>query len=141
MMLQFWQWTGSQGGVTPIDSIVTAVTALSQQLTVKPLENVQSTVNKTINVQIPVRNRPRLQLRTCWWVYTSAERLLPNIQARGLGLQFKYQDFFAGKILSERSKVNGQKLVWSTVKPPKRALTRGHSRVYGSDTPLGVTGS
>jgi len=42
------------------------------------------------------------------------------IQVRGLGLQFKYRDFFAGKI-SERSKVNGQKLAWSMVKLPKRA--------------------
>jgi len=58
-------------------------------------------------------------------------------------LQFKYRDFFAGKI-SERSKINGQKLAGSTVKLPKlrepvKVLTRGRScdyRVYGSDTPL-----
>jgi len=62
----------------------------------------------------------RLVLRTWRWGYTCAERLFPNIQARGLGLQFKYRDFFAGKI-SEQSKVNGQKLAWSTVKLPKRA--------------------
>ena len=48
------------------------------------------------------------------------ERLFPDIQAHGLGLQFKYRDSFAGKI-SEQSKVNGQKLAWSMVKPPKRA--------------------
>jgi len=48
------------------------------------------------------------------------EHLFPNIQARGLGLQFKYREFFVGKI-SEPSKVNGQKLVWSTVKLSKRA--------------------
>jgi len=29
--------------------------------------------------------------------YTCTERLFPNIQARWLGLQFKYRDFFAGK--------------------------------------------
>ena len=53
-------------------------------------------------------------------VTRAVERLFPNIQARGLGLQFKYRDFFVGKI-SERSKVNSQKLAWSTVKLPKRA--------------------
>jgi len=55
-----------------------------------------------------------------WLAIYITKRLFPNIQARGLGLQFKYRDFFAGKI-SERSKVNGQKLEWSTVKLPKRA--------------------
>ena len=44
--------------------------------------------------------------------------------------------------IADRSKVNGQKSVWSTVKPPKtavKALTRGRScdySVYGSDPPL-----
>ena len=107
----------------------------------------QSTVKvESVNVQIPVRNGPDYSansLRTCRWGYTCAERLFPNIQAPGLGLQFKYRDFFVGKI-SERSKVNIQKLAWSTVKLPEepvKVLTRGRSYdygVYGSDTPLGL---
>ena len=52
-----------QGGVTPIDSIVTAATALSQWSTVTCLDRVngQSGVKKTVNIQIPVQNAPRLQ--------------------------------------------------------------------------------
>ena len=90
---------------------------------------------------MPVTYREAQNNRTWRWGYTCAERLFPNIQARRLGLQFEYRDFFADKI-SERSKVNGQKLAWSTVKLPKepvKVLTRGRSRdyrVYGSDTPL-----
>ena len=76
-----------------------------------------------------MRNRPDysavIHSETVGWGYTCAERLFPDLQARGLGLQFKYRDSFAGKI-SERSKVNGQKLAWSTVKPPKRAGQSGH---------------
>ena len=49
------------------------------------------------------------------------ERLFPDIQARGLGLQFKYRDSFAGKI-SEQSKVNGQKLAW-----PKISVVNGQT--------------
>ena len=59
---------------------------------------------------------PTLAVGLC----TCAERLFPNKRARGLWLQFKYRDFFAGKV-SGRSKVNGQILAWSTVKLPKRA--------------------
>jgi len=54
-----------------------------------------------------------------WLAIYITKRLFPNIQARRFGLQFKYRDFFAGKI-SERSKVNAQKLAWSMVKLPKR---------------------
>jgi len=85
---------------------------------------VQSTVKvESVNVQIPVRTdqiSAAIRSEPGGGVTTCADRLFSNIQARGLGLQFKYRDFFAGKI-SERSKVNGQKLVWSTVKLPKRA--------------------
>ena len=109
------------------------------QSTVKPSEQVQSTFKSqcgTDQISVAIRSEPGSE-----WGYTCAERLFPNIQARGLGLQFKYPDFFAGKI-SEQSKVNSQKLAWSTVKLPKepvKVLTRGRScdyRVYGSDTPL-----
>ena len=86
--------------------------------------NGQSGVKKTVNVQIPVRSGPDysavIRSEPVGWGYTCTERLFPDLQARGLGLQFKYRDSFAGKI-SERSKVNGQKLAWSMVKPPKRA--------------------
>ena len=75
-------------------------------------------------------------IRTCRWGYTCAERLFLNLQARGLGLQFKYR---VGKI-SDQSKVkicmvNGQTAERELVK----VLTRSRScdyRVYGSDTPL-----
>ena len=77
-----------------------------------------------LNVQIPVQNRPDysavIHSEPVGWGYTCTWCLFHDLQARGLGLQFKYRDSFAGKI-SERSKVNGQKLVWSTVKLPKRA--------------------
>ena len=86
--------------------------------------NGQSGVKKTVNVQIPVRNGSDysavIRSEPVGWGYTCTERLFLDLRARGLGLQFKYRDSFAGKI-SERSKVNGQKLAWSTVKPPKRA--------------------
>ena len=54
----------NQGGVTPIDSIVTAATALSQWSTVNGQTtrigavNGQSGVKKTVNVQIPVQTDP-----------------------------------------------------------------------------------
>ena len=86
--------------------------------------NGQSGVKKTVNVPIPVRNGPDysalIRSEPVGWGYTGTERLFPDLQARGLGLQFKDRDSFARKI-SERSKVNGHKLAWSTVKSPKRA--------------------
>ena len=86
--------------------------------------NGQSGVKKTVNVQIPVQNGPDysavIRSEPVGWGYTCTECLFPDLQARGLELQFKYRDSFAGKIF-ERSKVNGQKLAWSMVKSPKRA--------------------
>ena len=86
--------------------------------------NGQSRVKKTVNVQIPVWNRPDysavIRSEPVGWGYTCTQSLFPDLQARGHGLQLKYRDSLAGKI-SERSKVNGRKLAWSTVKPPKRA--------------------
>ena len=77
-----------------------------------------------VNVQILVRNGPDysavIRSEPVWWGCTCTERLFPDIQAHGLGLQYKYRDSFVSKI-SERSKVNGQKLAWSVVKPPKGA--------------------
>ena len=62
--------------------------------------NGQCGVKKTVNVQIPVRNGPAysavIRSKPVGWVYTCTERLFPDLQARGLGLQFKYRDSFAG---------------------------------------------
>jgi len=75
--------------------------------TVKPSEKVQSTV-KVKSVNVAEQTRLVLQFAPNLLVGLHMRgMLIPNIQARGLGLQFKYQDFFAGKI-SKRSKVNGQ---------------------------------
>ena len=113
------------GGVTPIDSIVTAAIALSQRSNHPNRCSQRSKrYQKDSQRSNPSAERTRLQcsnpLRTSGWGYTCTESLFPDIQARRLGLQFKYRDSFSGKI-SERSKVNGQKLVWSMVKPLKRA--------------------
>ena len=74
-----------QGGVTPIDSIVTAATALSQQSTVNGqttrigVVNGQSGVKKTVNVQIPVQNGPNysvvIRSEPVGWGYTCTESL------------------------------------------------------------------
>ena len=135
------------GGVTPIDPIVTAATALSQQSNHPNRCSQRSKwYQKDSQRSDPSAERTQITVQQSalnqWVGFTCTESLFPDIQACGLRLQFKYRDSFSGKI-SERSKVNGQKLAWSTVKPPKRDLTRGHScdyRVYGSDTPLGVRG-
>ena len=115
----------SQGGATPIDSIVTAATTLNHGQTTRiGAVNGQSGVKKTVNVQIPVWNGPDysavIRSEPVGLGYTCTQSLFPDLQARELGLELKYRDSFAGKI-SERSKVNGQKLAWSMIKPPKRA--------------------
>ena len=118
-----------QGGVTPIDyshscdrTQSTVKGQRSNRLTSRV--NGQSGIKKMVNVQIPVQNGPDYSAVICSepveWGYTCTESLFPDIQAHRLGLQLEYQDSFAGKI-SEWSKVNGQKLAWSTVKPPKIA--------------------
>ena len=74
-----------QGGVTPIDSIVIAATALSQQSTVNGQTvrigavNGQSGVKKMVNVQIPVQNGPNysvvIRSKPVGWGYTCTESL------------------------------------------------------------------
>jgi len=106
-------------GVTPIDSIVTATTALSQRSNHPNKCSQWSKWSRSTfkshcgmdQISAAIRSEPGGGV-------THARNA--NIQAHRLRLQFKYRDVFAGKI-SERSKVNGQKLVWSTVKLSKRA--------------------
>ena len=118
-----------QGGVTPIYRLYShscdrTQSTVNSQTTQIGAVNGQSGVKKTVDIQIPVRNRPAysavIRSKPVGWGYTCTKCLFPDVQAHGLGLQFKYRGSFAGKI-SELSKVNGQKLAWSTVKLPKRA--------------------
>ena len=107
-----------QGGVTPIDSIVTAATAVGQWSTVKVAQT--GAVNGQSGSKVQSKTRAALFMATC-------------------------RQVLQGQI-AERSKVNGRKSAWSTVKTPKtvvKALTRGRScdySVYGSDPPLRVVG-
>ena len=86
-----------------------------------------------VNAQIPVWNGPDYSAvhvicpGPVGWGYPCTECLFPDIQARRLGLQSKYQNSFADKI-SEWSKVNGLKLAVSMVKLPKRASQSFDSR-------------
>ena len=101
----------SQGGVTPIDSIVTAATAVGQRSTVKAAQT--GAVNGQSGSKVQSKTRAALFMAMC-------------------------KQVLQGQI-ADRSKVNGQKSAWSTVKTPKtavKALTRGRScdySVYGSD--------
>ena len=91
-----------QGGVTPIDSIVTAATALSQQSNrpnrlgqrSKQSQKDSQGSDPTADYCAVIRPKP------VRWGYTWMEHLFPDIQACVLGLQFKYQDSFECKILS-----------------------------------------
>ena len=103
-----------QGGVTPIDSIVTAATAVGQWSTVKAAQT--GAVNGQSSSKVQSKTRAALFMAMC-------------------------RQVLQGQI-ADQSKVNGRKSAWSTVKTPKtavKALTRGRScdySVYGSDTPL-----
>ena len=105
---------GFQGGVTPIDSIVTAATAVGQWSMVKAAQT--GAVNGQSGSKVQSKTRAALFMATC-------------------------RQVLQGQI-ADRSEVNGRKSVWSTVKTPKtavKALTRGRScdySVYGSDPPL-----
>ena len=105
-----------QGGVTPIDSIVTAATAVGQWSTVKAAQT--GAVNGQSGSKVQSKTRAALFMATC-------------------------RQVLQGQIV-DRSKVNGRKSAWSTVKTPKtavKALTHGRScdySVYGSDLPLQV---
>ena len=105
-----------QGGVTPIDSIVTAATAVGQWSTVKAAQT--GAVNGQSGSKVQSKTRATLFMATC-------------------------RQVLQGQI-ADRSKVNGQKSAWSMVKTPKtavKALTRGRScdySVYGSDPPLAL---
>ena len=106
-----------QGGVTPIDSIVTAATAVGQWSTVKAAQT--GAVNGQSGSKVQSKTRAALFMVTC-------------------------RQVLQGQI-ADRSKVNGRKSAWSTVKTPKtavKALTCGRScdySVYGSDPPLGMS--
>ena len=124
--LRVFQWSSTQGGVTPIDSIVTAVTALSQ-----PHGQRSNHPNRCSQQSKRSQIRRSTFKSQCGMVLQFAPNLSVGVthawsgyfltyKSHRLGLQFKYRDFFSGKI-SERSKVNGQKLAWSTVKRRKRA--------------------
>ena len=100
-----------QGGVTPIDSIVTAATAVGQWSTVKAAQT--GAVNGQSGSKVQSKTRAALFMVTC-------------------------RQVLQGQI-ADRSKVNGRKSAWSTVKTPKtavKALTRGRSCDYRSDPPL-----
>ena len=103
-----------QGGVTPIDSIVTAATAVGQWSTVKATQT--GAVNGQSGSKVQSKMRAALFMATC-------------------------RQVLQGQI-ADRSKVNRRKSAWSTVKTPKtavKALTHGRScdySVYGSDPPL-----
>ena len=103
-----------QGGVTPIDSIVTAATAVGQWSTVKAAQT--GAVNGQSGSKVHSKTRAALFMATC-------------------------RQVLRGQI-ADLSKVNRRKSAWSTVKTPKtavKALTRGRSCDYGvyrSDPPL-----
>ena len=105
-------------GVTPIDSQLRPYSVNGQ----RPNQSNRCSQRSKRSQKDGQRSDPSAVIRSkpVGWGYTCTKHLFPDLQAHGLGLQIKYQDSFAGKI-SERSKVNGQKLAWSTVKPPKRA--------------------
>ena len=76
--------------------------------------------------RLPVWNGPDysavIRSEPVIWGYTCTERLFPDIQLANSGCSSNFETPWRAKY--ERLKVNGQKLVWSTVKPPKRAGLR-----------------
>ena len=91
----YWNALGKrllQGGVTPIDSIVTAATAVGQWSTVKAAQT--GAVNGQSGSKVQSKTRAALVMVTC-------------------------RQVLQGQI-ADRSKVNGRKSAWSTVKLQKQ---------------------